>query len=277
MTVRPPFAYVGGKQRLARRIADLFGPHDHYVEPYAGGLAVLAAKQPSAMETVNDVDGALTTFWRTLRDHPEELAWRCAMTPHSAVEFAAAREALASSDPVTVAHAVWVMVSQGRGGRITRTGWRRVVTAAAKKAIPAYLDAYLDRLLPVAERLRHVSIECRDALEVIAAYDSPGTAFYVDPPYMPGTRRAALYRHEPNEAHHRALLATLRDCTGHVVLSGYPSSLYDEALTGWHRVGLAATAATGGKRTEVLWSNYPLSDAPHMGPLHPDLVSVAEA
>lgn len=74
MTVRPPFAYVGGKQRLARRIADLFGPHDHYVESYAGGFAVLAAKQPFAMETVNDVDGALTTFWRTLRDHPEELA-----------------------------------------------------------------------------------------------------------------------------------------------------------------------------------------------------------
>lgn len=253
--IAPPFSYAGGKQRIAARIANMLGSHTHYVEPYAGGLAVLAAKTPSSMETVNDLDGALSTFWCVLRDQPEALAWRCATTPHSAVEFAAVRAALSSPDPVTRAWAVWVAISQGRGGRATRAGWRRVVTAAARKALPGYLDGYLDRLLPMAERLRNVSIECRDALDVIRIYDSPETAMYIDPPYLPGVRTPGLYRHEVDEEHHRRLLALLVECKSSIVLSGYASNLYDEHLSRWGRVELLAKAASGGERVETLWYN----------------------
>ena len=37
----PPLKYHGGKTNLARRIVELMPPHLHYVEPFAGGLAVL--------------------------------------------------------------------------------------------------------------------------------------------------------------------------------------------------------------------------------------------
>ncbi len=69
----PPMAYFGGKTRLAARIVELLPPHEHYVEPFAGSLAVLLAKPLSRMETVNDLDGDIMTFWRVLRDRPEEL------------------------------------------------------------------------------------------------------------------------------------------------------------------------------------------------------------
>ena len=82
-TLRPPFEYYGGKTHLAPKIAALLPPHDHYVEPFAGSLAVLLAKEPSRAETVNDLDGDLVTFWRVLRDRPHDLAWAAAMTPHS--------------------------------------------------------------------------------------------------------------------------------------------------------------------------------------------------
>src|SRR5713226_3837013 len=65
----PPLKWHGGKNYLARRILDLMPPHIHYVEPYAGGLAVLLAKNPEGIsEVVNDLNGELCNFWNVLRD-----------------------------------------------------------------------------------------------------------------------------------------------------------------------------------------------------------------
>lgn len=253
MTIAPPFAYVGGKQLMADTIASLMHPHDHYVEPFAGGLAVLLAKTPSSMETVNDLDGDLVNFWRVLRDHPAELARVCALTPHSRAEFTASRAP--SDNPLEQARRTWIQLAQGRGGRLTRTGWRHVVTFAAGKAMPSYLDAYVERMYDAAERLRNVSLENRDALALIPKYDAPGTCFYVDPPYMPGTRRDALYRVEMSVEQHRALLSALTQCRGQVIVSGYASNLYAGALAGWHRTEVSARASTGDVRTEILWTN----------------------
>jgi DNA adenine methylase len=40
-----------------------------------------------------------------------------------------------------------------------------------------------------------------------------------------------------------------------VVLSGYPSELYDDALHDWRRVEREALADGAAKRVEVLWLN----------------------
>ena len=42
--IRPPFAYYGGKTNIADRIVAMLPPHEHYVKPFAGSLAVLLAK-----------------------------------------------------------------------------------------------------------------------------------------------------------------------------------------------------------------------------------------
>src|SRR5699024_6446277 len=81
--LKPPFSYYGGKTTLAPQIAKLLPAHDHYVEPFAGLVAVLLAKEPSPMETVNDLEGDLMIFWRVLRDNREELAYVSEHTPHS--------------------------------------------------------------------------------------------------------------------------------------------------------------------------------------------------
>jgi DNA adenine methylase len=51
------------------------------------------------------------------------------------------------------------------------------------------------------------------------------------------------------------LLELLKGLRGMVVLSGYPSELYDETLVGWRREERAAYADGGGARTEVVWIN----------------------
>jgi DNA adenine methylase len=59
---------------------------------------------------------------------------------------------------------------------------------------------------------------------------------------------------------HRELADVLHACQGQVVLSGYPSPLYDELYAGWRRVEFdIANHAAGGKvkerKRETLWMN----------------------
>jgi len=258
--VKPPFSYYGGKTALAERIAALLPGHRHYVEPFAGSLAVLLAKRPSKLETVNDLDGDIVAFWRALRDDPAALERACGLTPHSRAEHHASFEPAA--DDLERARRVWVRLTQGRAGTLRRTGWKLYTNPdGTSSSMPRYLAGYAARIGPAAERLARVSLECRPALEVITAYGSePDALLYVDPPYL-GSTRALNYRHEmPAEDEHRELAEALNNCTAAVVLSGYPSPLYDGLYAGWRRHEIGTGAGQGQEwspRTEVVWSNRP--------------------
>ncbi|MFJ8603421.1 DNA adenine methylase [Streptomyces shenzhenensis] len=260
--MKSPVPYFGSKQSVADWIVSLLPDHEHYVEPYCGGLSVLLAKHPSQMETVNDLDGHLMTFWRVLRNQPESLMRVCALTPHSRAEQLAAYGPLDGEDDTEVARRVWVRLTQGRSGMLRRTGWRHHVhPAGSATSMPGYLEAYVDRMAAVAERLHAVSLECLPALDLIAKYGSHRSVLlYVDPPYLGSTRGwGRQYQHEmKTDDEHRALAGALTDCHAAVVLSGYHSPLYDELYEGWHRYEQAAmtgNAKTAKGRTEVLWAN----------------------
>jgi DNA adenine methylase len=268
--MKPPFTYFGGKLSVARQIVALLPAHEHYVEPFAGSLAVLLAKPPSPLETVNDLDGDLMNFWQMLRDRPEELAQACALTPHARAEHALSFD-LDGVDDLERARRIWVRLTQGRGGHTTRrTGWRYYQDPDGTVSMASYLDSYVARLAAAAVRLRGVSLECRPALEVIGKYGRhSGCLIYADPPYLKDVRtwtNGTGYGHEMRaEGEHRELAASLGDARAAVVLSGYSSPLYDELFDGWHRTEIAARAdnGTSGQRTraEVLWSNRPFPAA----------------
>ena len=263
-----PFTYYGGKTSLAPTIVSLLPPHRHYVEPFAGSLAVLLTKPRSAMETVNDIDQHLMTFWRVLRDRQAELEVAMHLTPHSRAEHIAARD-LELEDELEIARRVWVLLSQGRGGTMRNTGWRFYrKPGGSTYSMPDYLTAYAERVPPTAARLHGVSLECRDALEVITDYGKhDDVLLYCDPPYL-GSTRATNYRHEmTSTAEHVALADALQRCSAAVVLSGYRSDLYDDLYREWECIELpawtgngirAGMGKAGGARVEVLWSNRPL-------------------
>lgn len=257
--------YYGGKQTLGPRIASLLPAHQHYIEPYGGSLAVLLAKRPSHQETVNDLSRELMTFWRVLRDRPADLTHVCTLTPHSRAEHDAAFTPAPAGDELEIARRVWIRLTQGRSNALyCRTGWRYQV-AENGLSLPGYLDGYRSRLLPAAERLAGVSLECLPALDVIARYGAdPTVAFYVDPPYASSTRNSSHYLHEmKTDEQHRELAATLNATAAAVLLSGYHSPLYDELYAGWHRIEIPVTNTQRGARAtrvEVLWSNQPFSN-----------------
>lgn len=260
----PPVPYFGAKQQLAPWIIEHFPRHEHYVEPYAGSLAVLLAKPPSAHETVNDLDLDLVTFWRVLREQPAELERVCALTPHSRAEQALANVSSQPDDLTDLERArrVWVQLSQGRGAVATNTGWRYYSKPVGGTSMPDYLRGYVARIVPAAERLARVSLECRPALDVIADYGKHDEVLlYVDPPYLGSTRSSGGYRHEmKSEAQHIELAAALARCRAAVVLSGYGSPLYTDLYSGWYATARRTDTGQGGtwsERTEVLWSNRP--------------------
>lgn len=269
--IKPPFTYFGGKTRLAAKIAALLPEHEHYVEPFAGSLAVLLAKPRSAMETVSDLDGDLVAFWRVLRDQPAELERACALTPHARAEHLEAYQPAA--DDLERARRVWVRLTQGRSGQLHHlTGWRYYQDPrGSTSSMPDYLEAYAGRIAPAAARLAGVSLECLPALELIGRYGRhENVLVYADPPYLESSRSSAgrgpSYRHElRTEDEHRELAEALRSCRGGVVLSGYDSPLYGELYAGWHQRGFAAFTGNShpgeGHRSEVLWSNRPFAQA----------------
>lgn len=273
MTAPTVLNYYGSKHRAAARIVDLLPDHQGYVEPYAGSLAVLLAKPPRAgrFETVNDLDQDLMTFWRILRDQPQDLERVCALTPHSRTEYANSWPIPDDITDLERARRVWVKLSQGRGGQLRPTGWRYHEQAHGRSSsMPRTLMGYTGRFAEVADRLQHVSLECRPALDIIDRYGrDPQTLLYVDPPYLMSTRSRTGYRHEMHrDDEHAELADALQRANAAVVLSGYRSPLYDTLYEGWHTAEISAFTGQanggreGGSRVEVLWSNRPLGGTP---------------
>lgn len=258
--IKPPFAYYGGKTTLAPQVASLLPPHEHYVEPFAGSLAVLLAKAPSRAETVNDLDGDLMTFWRVLRDQPAELERACALTPHSRDELAVAADLDIPGD-LERARRTFVRLTQSRSHSMKQTGWWYGRDATGRQPPVEHVHTLASRLMECAGRLATVSLESRDALDVMRDYGSePSVCLYLDPPYL-GSTRATNYRHEmlTDEAH-TEFAEAVNACTAKVVISGYDSPLYAELFPGWHVTRMKGAPTLSGKtdRTEVLWSNVPL-------------------
>ena len=264
--LKTPLRYFGGKTNLAERIVALMPDHDGYIEPFAGSLAVLLAKPAKKIEVVNDIDRRVMTFWRVLRDRPLDLARVAQLTPHSRAELELAMQFEADVDELETARRVWVLLTQGRTGTLRRTGWRFFADVnGTSSSFATYMDAYRDRLLPAAERIRAVTLEQRDAVEVIEQYGQfERNLLYVDPPYMSSTRQAGRYAHEMASAEqHTRMLDSLVDVRAAVMLSGYATDLYDRRLAGWERVELAATSgnAKSSDRIDVVWMNRPIANA----------------
>lgn len=280
---RPVLRWHGGKWKLAPRILPYFPQHRIYVEPFGGAGSMLMRKARVYAEVYNDLDEVVVNLFRVLRDRAKaaRLIELLRLTPFARAEFNEALEA--AEDDVERARHLIVRSFMGFGSNahssspvaektafrtFTRpdeyrsTGFR--ANSNRSGTTPAHDWAnYPDALALIVDRLRGVIVEQRPAIDVMRQHDGGATLHYVDPPYLPETRSPAnkydlkhrMYRHELTVEDHRELLAFLRTLEGMVVLSGYPSALYDEALPDWQRVEMKALADGARERTEVLWIN----------------------
>lgn len=270
-----PLKWPGGKHYLAKKIVALMPPHIHYVEPYAGSLAVLLHKNPEGVsEVANDLNAWLMKFWDVMQqpEYFQHFQRLCEATPFSEDAWEKAdglMEDHACCDaryfaPWEAAWILFVRCRQSLAGRMTdfatlsRTRTRRGMNEQAS----AWLTA-VEGLPEVHARLKRVVVLNRPALDVIRQQDGPETLFYLDPPYLHGTRSTTTEygKYEMDTDAHLALLEVASAIKGGFLLSGYRSELYDDWARShdWKRHDFelpnnAAGGTTKRRMTECVWT-----------------------
>ena len=253
------FKYPGAKWSLAEWVISHFPEHHSYLEPFFGSGAVLFTKERSNIETVNDLDWDVVNLFEWIRKDPERLAHEIYWIPYARDVYDrawAARHTEKDSFQRAVDFYVRTMMGYGFRTNERKVGWKNDIQGREAAYAANGWCKVPEIIYHAAERLRGVQIECRPAVEVIQRFNYPNVLIYADPPYLLDTRHGKQYKHEMTDHDHLDLLNALKAHRGPVLLSGYDSPLYNDALQGWYRDEVTVYAQSATKRREVLWMNF---------------------
>lgn len=175
--IRPLIRWAGGKSRLLKHLLPL-PEHTAYVEPFAGGLAVLLAKSRSTIEVVNDLNGDLVNLYRCVQFHPEAIIQEVQWTLNSRRNL---QDFLAQPGLTDLQRAArWLVRNKtGFGTSMTSYGVSRTSGGSATGSRENVQKAIRD----LSARLDKVSVENLSYERMLRLYDAPGTLFFMDPPY----------------------------------------------------------------------------------------------
>lgn len=262
------FGWYGGKYSHLNWLLPLLPRTRHYCEPFGGSAAVLLNREPSPVETYNDLHSEVVNFFRVLRSQKEDLIEAIGLTPFSREEFEIACEPSEGLSDLERARRFYILARQVRTGLAQKASGGRwahcLLTSRAEMAgaVSRWLGSIED-LPAIAQRLLRVQIEHAPAIEVIQRYDSEETLFYCDPPYPHDSRGdKSAYLHEMTDKEHRSLAEVLRSVRGKVALSGYHCDILDELYGDWNCIEAPIKMCHSKKtpRQEVLWVNYELGE-----------------
>jgi len=255
LQMKGPLSYIGGKNRIANQIIEIFPEHKTFVEVFAGGAQVLFHKEPSAVEVLNDLDGDVVTFFRVCQLHYDELVRYLKFTVISREWF----DLLQAQDPKALtdiqrAARFFYLQKNAYAGLIRHRKFGYSIEEPSRfnpERIPELIENTHKRLL-------RVQIESLPYEEILRRYDRPGTLFYLDPPYF-GRK---LYNFNFSEADFIELAKRLGQLRGKFVLSLNDVPEVRRIFRRFHfrEIDLAYTAQqTAGKRfRELLITNYRL-------------------
>lgn len=246
--------WFGAKRNLAGAIVAELGKHRVYWEPFCGSMAVLLAKSPCMMETVNDLNGDLVNLARCVQHETlgPALYRRLRRTLMSEQFHREAAERWKSNGygadsvaNIERAYDYFLCSWLGRNGvagtQSYNQGFCARYTANGGHAAKRW-SSVVESIPAWRRRLRCVTVLCKDAFAVIDRIDdSDGTAIYVDPPYI---RKGAKYVHDFAATDHQRLANALsRFRKARVVVSYYNEPELEAMYPNWQRVHLKATKA----------------------------------
>jgi DNA adenine methylase len=259
------FGWYGGKYSHLDWLLPLLPKCHHYCEPFGGSAAVLLNREPSPVETYNDIDGGVVNLFRVLRNQRDRFLKVIALTPFSREEFFNACKPNGKSlSDLERARRFFIRARQVRTGLAQTASvgrWancKNTTRAGMSGVVSRWLGS--EEMLPfIADRLLRVQIENRPAIDVILLYDEKGTLFYCDPPYPHEARGdSKAYGFEMTDDEHRNLANILHKIKGKVAVSGYRCNLMDELYKDFNRYDAPSKICHSVKkpRFEALWVNY---------------------
>jgi DNA adenine methylase len=271
---RSVLRYFGGKRLLSSRILPYIPKnYKHFRSVFLGGGGLEFNLNPLGVSEVwNDLDSNLINFYSVLQN-PEtykSFCFLCELTPFS--EEAYTKASFLSSlpienfgDSVLLAYSFFISnrMSRGGDGKSFATPTKRL-----RREINENVSAWLgvvENLPEFHNRIKYVEIRKMDFRDFIEKYDTEESFFYLDPPYLPCTRKAGGYDVEMSESDHEDLLKIISRMKGRFLIHGYPSDLYEtfSQENGWSSVELPTKKHSSSQKEkpdaiEKFWVNYDL-------------------
>jgi DNA adenine methylase len=250
-----PLSYIGGKNRLASRLVQLFPEHQTYVEPFCGGAQVFFRKGLAPAEILNDLNEDIFNFLRICQLHHEELIRYLRYAVVSRRWFGLFEKIPPETlTDIQRAARFFFLQKNCYGGLVRRRNFC-VSVQDNSNYNPEALPELIGR---VHERLLHVQLECLPYQDILRKYDRPFAFFYLDPPYF----NKPYYKFNFTEQDYMELADRLKLLKGKFLMSLNDTPEIRRIFSAFNisTIQLVYTARknAGKKYTELLISNYTL-------------------
>jgi len=219
--MKPLFGYMGGKQKLAKKILPYIPEHTVYVEPFCGSAAIFFAKSRSDIapskyiEVLNDLNGDIVNLFDQLRKNPDEVKRIFSLLPYAKDVYY--NQAKTTTDyyrnaPPAEKAALFLFNVCGSFTQKINGGF-----AFSKKRNHPHTKQNIEaRIMDTAARLKDAYIFNDDYKVIVKRFDSPDTFFYFDPPYKDTEKYSGVPPFDYDEFEE-----VLRNIRGRWILSHY--------------------------------------------------------
>lgn len=257
------FNYFGGKFTLADKLQQHFPKHIHFIDVFMGSMVVTLNKEPSSIDTVNDINSDIVNFFKVLRNSPNDLISLLNLTPVARDEFNASWHMDNCTD-LERARRFYVRIRQsfcGMGAQRKNKGWHMVKTKSRANLgeTVSKWHSGIEKLFPVIDRLTHIQIENKDFRDLINTLDFKEAFFYCDPPYPKDVRSSFNdYRFEFSQEDHKDLADLLHKIKGKAMISGYDGPTMQKLYGDWRMVKfpIKFNNIRSSQVQECIWMNY---------------------
>lgn len=245
---------------MIKHIVPEIPKHTVYTEAFAGGIAVLFAKEPSELEVINDTNGELVNFYKVCKTQFKELKEEIDSTIHSRDVHCLAGFIYnypSFFTPVKRAWAVWTLSKTSFASKFDGSFGYDVKGNSMPKKL---LNAKSNFTSELISRLDRITIENTDGTGLIESRDSENAFHFVDPPYV--NTSMAHYTGSFADADFSHLLSILSSVKGKFMLTMFPNDELDKFVKKykWRVVEverhISASRVNRRKQIELIVMNY---------------------